>query len=143
MWIVDASVAVKWVVEEPLRDVARDLLGQSEELYAPDFVLVEVASALAIKAMRQEISLRQAIEGAKAIERFYDQLQPTQQLIQQAMKFAFAIEHPVYDCLYLACAEALTTVVVTADSRFDAKAKSNGFGHRIMSLVAVLPHQTS
>ena len=33
-----------------------------------------------------------------------------------------ALDHPVYDCLYLACAEATSSVLITADHRFAKKA---------------------
>ena len=32
------------------------------------------------------------------------------------------IDHPIYDCLYLACAEATGSTLVTADHKFTDKA---------------------
>jgi predicted nucleic acid-binding protein len=34
------------------------------------------------------------------------------------LHLAHAIDHPLYDCLYLATAEAIDAMVVTADRRF-------------------------
>jgi predicted nucleic acid-binding protein len=44
--VVDASVAAKWLVTEPLSDKALDVLGSSDELYAPDLLLAEVGNIL-------------------------------------------------------------------------------------------------
>ena len=43
---IDASVAVKWFIDEPRRDQARDVLVRDFDLVAPDLILVEVANAL-------------------------------------------------------------------------------------------------
>ena len=45
---------------------------------------------------------------------------PAADLIPQAFEFATRIQHPVYDCLYLALAVREDTHVVTADRRFVA-----------------------
>ena len=52
--IVDASVAVKWFVEEPDSDRARQLEFADEDLIAPDLALAEVGNALWKKAVRRE-----------------------------------------------------------------------------------------
>jgi predicted nucleic acid-binding protein len=44
--VIDASVALKWFVDEPRRDQTRDVLGSDFDLVAPDLILVEVANAL-------------------------------------------------------------------------------------------------
>jgi predicted nucleic acid-binding protein len=51
--IVDASVAVKWVVEEPDSAVAKSL--QNHRLLAPDLLHVECANVLRKKALRGEL----------------------------------------------------------------------------------------
>lgn len=39
--IVDASIAAKWFLEEDLSDAARRVLRRGNNLYAPDFLLLE------------------------------------------------------------------------------------------------------
>ena len=43
------------------------------------------------------------------------------ELIDRAAEIAVEIDHPVYDCLYLACAEATASALITADRRFATK----------------------
>jgi predicted nucleic acid-binding protein len=42
--VVDASVAIKWFVEEPLRSQARKLLADRHEFVAPDLLIAEVSN---------------------------------------------------------------------------------------------------
>ena len=43
--VIDASVVVKWLVEEELVDEAAGLLGGSSPLHAPDLIVSEVTNA--------------------------------------------------------------------------------------------------
>ena len=53
---VDASVVVKWFVQESLFEEARLLLAHRLTLYAPDMLLAEFANTIWKKARRNEIS---------------------------------------------------------------------------------------
>lgn len=53
--VVDASVAVKWLVAEEGSDVANRLLTDGGDLYAPRLMASEVANALWRKARLGEI----------------------------------------------------------------------------------------
>ena len=53
--VVDASVAVKWVVAEEGSDAAERLLANGEDLYAPRLMASEIANALWRKARMGEI----------------------------------------------------------------------------------------
>ena len=59
-YVVDSSVAVKWVVPEVLSDEADRILAGDDPLIAPDLLQVEAANALWKKAARKEISGREA-----------------------------------------------------------------------------------
>ncbi len=59
--VVDASVAVKWFVMEPLRAEAKRLVERREPLYAPDLIFAEVTNAAWKMVRRNEIDRAQAI----------------------------------------------------------------------------------
>ena len=44
-------------------------------------------------------------------------LRPSADLVAHAAAIAFEIDHPIYDCLYLACADAEGAPLVTADGK--------------------------
>lgn len=114
--VVDASVALKWVLDEPGREAADALLDQ--ELVAPALWLLEAANALWRRARRGELT------GAEARERLGELFNapvtttPIENDLLAAAEFAHALGHPVCDCLYLAAAIREDTFVVTADRRF-------------------------
>ena len=119
---VDASIVVKWYISENRSDEARLLLAHRLERHAPDFLLVEFANTVWKKARRGEIAdprtyLDEIPELGNAMELCADR-----DLAERAAGLAVAIDHPVYDCLYLACAEATGSRLITADRKFADKA---------------------
>ena len=55
-FVVDASVAVKWLVNEQASEAAHRLLNSEERLVAPDFIVVEVGNVLWKKLRRGELT---------------------------------------------------------------------------------------
>ena len=125
--IVDASVAAKWFARENLHGEALSLLTDGEELRAPDFIVPEVVNIAWKKHLRGEFTKVQADAVAIAVPRYFHALYPSIDLAVRALEMAISLEHPVYDCLYLACAELESTLVVTADTRFFTAAQGSEF----------------
>ena len=114
---VDASVVVKWYVSETHSEEARVLLGHRLERFAPDFVLVELANIFWKKARLREIGDPHAYFQELSRIREAVVLSSSADLIERAAQVAAQIDHPVYDCLYIACAEATGSTLITADRR--------------------------
>ncbi len=117
-WIVDASVATKWFVREGLHAEALLLLAQPDRLAAPDLIVAEVTNIAWKKCLRGEITRAHADAMAAAIGGYIAMLQPSFELAERALDLALSLNHPVYDCLYLACAESLGGTLISADVRF-------------------------
>lgn len=127
--VVDASVAVKWVVEEEGRDLARRLLMLDAEIVSPDFVAVETSSVLWKKVRRAEMTRQQALAATSAVLLPFHSLIATNRVTGRAFEMALLLDHPIYDCLYLATAELLDAMVVTSDARLlDVLRKSRFVG---------------
>jgi len=114
--IVDASVAIKWVVEEEGSDAAATLAGQA--LSAPTLLTVECANVLWVKSRRGELTSAEAIERIQTLLAAPVDLTPVEDLTEHAANLAFQINHPVYDCIYLALAIRLDGKLITADRPF-------------------------
>ena len=121
---VDASIAVKWFVAEPLVDEARTVLTRRVQRYAPELLLAECANTIWKKARRGDIPdaqpYRQELANLPDILTLY----PDRDLIERATEIAFRIHHPVYDCLYLACAEATASSVCVLNGRLKQNLES-------------------
>jgi predicted nucleic acid-binding protein len=116
--VVDASVAVKWVIGEAGGDAAARLAGK--QLSAPDILLAECGSALWAKARRGELAEDEAVSALAALRRAPVVLTPIPVLVTDALRLALLIGHPIYDCLYLALSLQTRSPMVTADRRFAA-----------------------
>ncbi len=123
--VVDASVALKWVIEEDDSAAATDLL-REEPLTAPDFLAVECANVLWVKARRRVMSADNARAGLVAILAAPVQLLPSAQYVIAAQAIALDLNQTVYDSLYLAVALAERAMLVTADAAFAAAAGRHG-----------------
>jgi predicted nucleic acid-binding protein len=116
--VVDASVAVKWLIQEPLSDKAIAVLARPEALIAPDLLVAEVANVLWKKVRSGELTEIVALERFAALRSMGLDLRPSPPLAARALSFAIEAKRTVYDALYLALAEQEDCLFVTADERF-------------------------
>ncbi|MCZ6483247.1 MAG: DUF3775 domain-containing protein [Alphaproteobacteria bacterium] len=133
-FVIDASVAIKWFIEENLSAEAGAILGHGEPLFAPDLLLAEIGNVLWKKVIRGEITPDQAHEIAAKIEEGVPVLYSMRLLNARALQIALDLDHPIYDCFYLACAEAVDGVVVTADQKLLDISKGTNFEGRVRHL---------
>lgn len=116
--VVDASVGVKWVVDEAGSDLATALI-PGRLLVIPALFWVEAANVLATKARRGELSAEAAADAWRDLALAPLETVPLEPAaLEPALGLALDLRHPVYDCCYLALARARRTVLVTADRRF-------------------------
>ena len=123
MIVVDASVAVKWLVAEADSAAAQRLVGAP--LCAPDLLLAEIVNALWAMQRRERISTADAMAGFAKLARASIDLIPAAALAGDALALSCRLDHPAYDCFYLALAIERDAHVVTADRRFVAAAEAN------------------
>lgn len=119
---VDASMVIKWFVAEPMSDEARLLLARRVHLQAPEFLLVEFANTIWKKKRRGELPDAQPYLEELAGLPDIITLHRNGELVERAVSIAMEMDHPIYDCLYLACAESTDSNLITADQRFADKA---------------------
>lgn len=115
--VVDASVAVKWFVEEPGTAEALPLLDKDAALIAPELVVAEVVNVIWKHLMRGDLELRQVGHVPEALPRMFAELWPVVWLARRALQIAAELRHPAYDCFYLALAESEDATLITADRR--------------------------
>lgn len=120
MIVIDASVAIKWVLAEPDREEAVRLLDAYEsgsvDLIAPAVIVEEVASALSKRCRGGHITARQSERAFQGFEI----RRPV--LIENDVPggLALSLQHKLsfWDCLYLSLAMDQRSDLVTADQRF-------------------------
>lgn len=113
--VVDATVAVKWVIAEPESNLAERLIGR--DLVVPDLLFAECANAFWKKVLRRELTPEEADIAARGLEQAQFETVSGRPFVARATAIAIELEHPAYDALYLAVAEGLGRRVITADTR--------------------------
>jgi len=119
--VVDASVALKWLVLEDMSDVAKELYSAGDHLVAPRLITTEIANALVRKTMQGMLTRQEASYHFSSLPQFLPDLMDVDELIEPAFDNACTIRHPIYDLLYLEAARKVGAQLVTADRRFIAK----------------------
>ena len=76
---------------------------------------------------------------AEDITRVFDRLERLVQHASRATAIARELDHPVYDCFYLAVSEALDVPLVTADGRLLARVAGTTFLARTFGLKNYTP----
>jgi predicted nucleic acid-binding protein len=120
LFVVDASVVVKWFVPEIHSDAARQLLVRPHQYLAPDLLFAEVANTIWKKTRRGEIAARHGQALMADFGRVAVEAVPCRGLAEDAYAIASATGRTVYDSLYLALAARLDTRLITADDRLVA-----------------------
>lgn len=121
--VIDASIATKWVLPETGSERALSLRERGEDCIAPSLLVAEVGSAAWKRARRGELTVAQAIRAVEVATALVTSLVPLRELAPRALEFAIRLDHPIYDCFYLALAERENVALVTDDRRLLAKAK--------------------
>ena len=133
--VIDASAAVKWVLEEPGSDQAEALL--EEDLIAPPLFETECANVLWKAWRRGEISADEA--RTKLADILAGEIVLRQPVLSEALSIATRLDHPVYDCTYVALALEQDVAFATADRKLINKLKRAGVGLRLILVGPGIP----
>ncbi|HMA73414.1 MAG TPA: type II toxin-antitoxin system VapC family toxin [Xanthobacteraceae bacterium] len=115
--VIDASIAVKWVIEEQGTPEAL-VLRRKAKLIAPELLVAECANVLCKKVQRNELTKEEALLAARLLQGAEIELLPMRSLFEAATRISIELNHPAYDCMYVALAVANECTFVTADERF-------------------------
>ncbi len=128
--VVDASVAVQIILEEPASEVVRAYLADANRwhpLLAPSIIVSETVAAITKKVRRKEIdrtsaraaflTWRELIDGGLFV------LIPANDLLEAAFELSLSLHHPLHDCVYLALAKERGAAIATRDAVLAPKAR--------------------
>ena len=120
-YVLDSSLAFKWVVPEPYTDKALllrdDFKNGVIELLAPDFFTLEIAHALAKAERQKRINPTEGGTFWLDIMTTCPILHPATPLVPRAYEIASQARIGIYDCLYVVLAEQERCEFATADDK--------------------------
>ena len=117
MIVIDANVAIKWVIKQPLRERALAILAHSVVLVAPAMFVGEVTTAVWQYVRAGQISDEQAREGLLLIMNQVSIFEDDAVLAEEALSIGVELKYAPYDCFYLTSAMRRRVPLVTADRR--------------------------
>ncbi|MBI3333587.1 MAG: type II toxin-antitoxin system VapC family toxin [Candidatus Omnitrophica bacterium] len=116
-YVLDASVLLKWFIQEPESVQALGyrtrLLEQEVAVACPDLALYEVGNVLRHKRGVPERALAEALSDLLRIQ--MDIFTPTEALLHRAAHLSYFRQMTYYDALYVALAQQLRATLVSAD----------------------------
>lgn len=124
MIVVDASIAVKWILaneeyEERALLIYQNHITQKEKIIIPSLLFIEVANSLVTKSATSISIIKKAL--VFLYNAHFQIYEPNYDDVMEAMLGAKKYKTTVYDMLYLVVAKKHKTVLVTADERFVAR----------------------
>ena len=134
IWVLDASVILKWLLEDPDREpdtdkataVVQAVIDRRAELLQPVHWLAEVAAVLA------RLSPQTALDDVELLASLQWPVSDEPSVIRRATALAMESGQHVFDTLYHAVAlEQEEATLITADDRYRERVLSHG---RILAL---------
>jgi len=132
VFIVDASVAAKWFIDEEYSEAALSVLKEKNRLHAPDFLLLEMGSIICKWLRRGAVSVEEGAELRDVLRRYPIQNHPFITFHDSAFAIASETGQSIYDCLYVALAALLDAKMVTADRRLYDSIRNGRFKKHIV-----------
>ena len=136
-FVVDASVALKWLVSEEGTAQAATLLAGRDALIAPDLIVAEVVNAAWRAVCAGSMSDVQHDRVAARLGAAFDEMVALGSLAPRAAVVSRSLDHPAYDCFYLALAEVRAARLVTADRRLLGRVAGTEWGRLATDLYAL------
>ena len=130
--VVDASIVIKWYVQETLSAEAFRFLDARFELIVPDLLWSEFGNVLWKKRLRGDLTAKAAHQIVGELKRVPIRTEPVAPLLEMALDIAVRISRTVYDSAYLALAERLRCQVVTADEKLYNSVQGDGIAVHVL-----------
>jgi predicted nucleic acid-binding protein len=131
--VVDASVALKWILNDPAREpdtaaalvILEGVVTGKHRLFAPAHAIGEVLAVVA----RQ--SLNSALGALSQMRALNAETVDDDAVYQRAAELSHRLKHHLFDTLYHAVAREKGATLVTADDRYFGVAKQDGAIQRL------------
>jgi predicted nucleic acid-binding protein len=115
--VLDASAVVRIIEGAEQTASFQEAVLNADLVLAPELMLTEVANAFWRLQRAGQLPAEGLQQRLSRAAELVDVIEPDRHLQVEALALACHLDHPVYDCLYLALARREAAVLLTADQR--------------------------
>ena len=115
--LLDSSTVVRIIEGSALAFELQEAALAADLVLAPELMLTEVANALWRLQRGSQLEADGLQRRLSRAAELVDVIEPDRHLQAEALALACHLDHPVYDCLYLALARREAAALLTADQR--------------------------
>ena len=115
MPVVDTSIVVALMLDEPNADAIREWLATATDLHAPDILPVEIANALNNAQRRDRLDEAVVRMAFAELANIPLVLHPCEPFLPRALDLCLTYHRRPYDALFIALAENLEDPLITGD----------------------------
>jgi predicted nucleic acid-binding protein len=120
--VLDASAVIRIIEGAEQSASFEEAVLNADLVLAPELMLTEVANALWRLQRAGQLAADGLQQRLSRAAELVDVIEPDRHLQVEALALACHLDHPVYDCLYLALARREAAVLLTADQKLMALA---------------------
>lgn len=125
IYILDASVILKWFIDEEGTEEALAIKRQYEfgeiDIVEPDLLIYETANVLRYNKYFSESAIKTAVKS------LYDMrikfLTPSVSVMDYAIHISLKTNLSIYDCVYASLSMKLSSSLITADKKLHSRIK--------------------
>lgn len=133
-YIIDACIAVKWYLPEIYSERAREVLNKLDHFVVPDLFLIEMDNILTKKIRKKELSLDEAENIFKDLNRLPFISISYKRFREDAFFISSRYSVTQYDACYLALAVNVDGLFYTADQRFLNSIKNTAYSDYVIGI---------
>lgn len=116
-FVIDASVAAKWLFLEEGSQEAETILEQLSFFFVPDIYLAEVDAIITKKVRQKEITAEESLVKNEEARDFPYKAIPYKDIARLSFELSISLPITLYDATYIATAIENHGIVYTADQR--------------------------
>jgi predicted nucleic acid-binding protein len=132
--VIDANIAIKWVVDQAHSDRAREIVARGIHLVVPNVFVAEVANAIWGYVRNRGITSPQAQAALGTILQQISLIDQDADLAGEALSIGSELNYSPYDFFYVVLAMRRNAPMVTADQRLINRLAGTRYRSRVVHL---------
>lgn len=133
-FVIDCSVAAKWLFLEEGSTKAENLLEELSFFFVPELFLIEIDAVISKKVRQREISSKEAFQKIEERQNLPYKTLSYKKISKLALDISVSLPVTLYDATYIATAIEKHSVVYTADQRLSNGVLNTSLNRYVQSM---------